>query len=61
MLRGKVNIKIAALGHKIPKSDLDQVKQIYKEVEGKETRNELNLYVTGYEDGPEQAPEEDKP
>ena len=61
VLRGKVNVKIAALGHKIPKDDLAEVKQIYREVEGHEKRVELNLYVTGYEDGPEQAPEEDKP
>jgi succinate dehydrogenase / fumarate reductase iron-sulfur subunit len=53
ILRGKVNIKIAALGHKIAKDDLDAVKQIYQEVGAHERRNELNLYVTGYEDDPE--------
>jgi succinate dehydrogenase / fumarate reductase iron-sulfur subunit len=61
VLRGKVNIKIAALGHKIPKSDLDQVKQIYKEVEGHEERNELNLYVVGTEDEPEAPPRQPEP
>ena len=50
ILRGKVNLKIAMFGHKIPKTDLDAVKRIYKTVEGRSDRNELNLYVTGYED-----------
>ncbi len=53
LIRGKVSPKLAMFGHKIPKDDLNQVKQIYKQVEGEEPRNELNLYVTGYEDEPE--------
>jgi succinate dehydrogenase / fumarate reductase iron-sulfur subunit len=53
VLRGKVSPKLALLGHKIPKSDLEQVKRITKTIEDRETRNELNLYVTGYEDEPE--------
>ncbi len=60
VLRGKVNIKIAALGHKIPKPDLSSVKRIYAKVEGRERRNELNLYVTGYEDEPEATDPEAK-
>jgi succinate dehydrogenase / fumarate reductase iron-sulfur subunit len=53
LLRGKVTPKLALFGHKLPKQDLNAVKQIYGEVEGKEERNELNLYVTGYDDSAE--------
>ncbi len=59
--RGKVNPRLAMLGHKLPDADLKAVKQIYDEVESRDERIELNLYVTGYEDGPEneQADEKD--
>ena len=53
VLRRKVSPKLALLGHKIPKPDLSSVKRIYKHVESKPDRLELNLYVTGYEDEPE--------
>jgi succinate dehydrogenase / fumarate reductase iron-sulfur subunit len=53
VLRGKVNIKTAILGHKIDKTDLNQVQQIYKKVGDRQQRVELNLYVSGYEDDPE--------
>ncbi len=45
-----------ALGHphKAPK----EVKQIFDAIEGRERRNELNLYVTGYEDEPESIEEQ---
>ncbi len=56
VLRGKVNPKIALLGHKLGKSDLNSVKRIYSEVEGRDQRVELNLYVSGYEDEPEGDP-----
>jgi succinate dehydrogenase / fumarate reductase, iron-sulfur subunit len=59
VLRGKVSPKLALLGHKIPKGDLAAVKQLYGRIEGRERRNELNLYVTGYEDEPETAASED--
>jgi succinate dehydrogenase / fumarate reductase iron-sulfur subunit len=56
LLRRKISPKLAMFGHKIPKQDLKQVKEIYKEVEeGHEQRVELNLYVTGYEDEPAAA------
>ena len=55
VVRGKVSPKIAMFGHKLPKSDLDQVKEIFGTVEGRPKRDELNLYVTGYEDEPEPA------
>ena len=58
LARGKLNPKLALLGHKIPKEDLDAVKRLYKEIEGREERVELNLYVTGYEDAPEQTASE---
>ena len=55
VVRGKVSPKIAMFGHKLPKSDLDQVKEIFGTVESRPKRDELNLYVTGYEDEPEPA------
>ena len=58
VLRGKVGIKLAIFGHKIPKDDLSAVEQIYEKVEGKPQRNELNLYISGYdeaEEHPDQA------
>jgi succinate dehydrogenase iron-sulfur subunit len=64
VLRGKVSPKLALFGHKIPKQDLKQVKEIYKEVEGHEPRLELNLYVSGNEDEdqvPDHAPHDDEP
>jgi succinate dehydrogenase / fumarate reductase, iron-sulfur subunit len=56
VLKGKVNIKTAMLGHKIPKPDLDAVKRIFKKVDERKDRVELNLYVSGYEDDPEPEP-----
>ena len=53
VLRGKVSIKTAIFGHKISDADLKSVKRIYKTVEQRPQRNELNLYVTGYEDDDE--------
>jgi succinate dehydrogenase / fumarate reductase, iron-sulfur subunit len=55
VLRGKVGIKGAVFGHKIPKPDLDAVKGLYKKVEGRPQRVELNLYVSGEEDEPQPA------
>jgi succinate dehydrogenase / fumarate reductase, iron-sulfur subunit len=53
VVRGKVNPKIAMLGHKLPKADLAALKRLYAKVEGRPERVELNLYVSGYEDEPE--------
>jgi succinate dehydrogenase / fumarate reductase iron-sulfur subunit len=47
LLRRKLNPKIAIFGHKIPKADLDSVKRIYRTVESRPARYELNLYVSG--------------
>ena len=59
VLRGKVTPKLALLGHKIPKADLSAVKRLYGTIEGRDRRNELNLYVSGYEDEPDTAASED--
>jgi succinate dehydrogenase / fumarate reductase iron-sulfur subunit len=60
VVRGKISPKIALFGHKIPKTDLQALKRIYENVEGRAERIELNLYVSGYEDDPAEnaAPEE---
>ncbi len=51
MTRGKMTPKTALMHpHKAPK----EVKRIFDEVEGRKERYELNLYVTGYEDAPEE-------
>jgi succinate dehydrogenase / fumarate reductase, iron-sulfur subunit len=56
LLRRKVNPRIAMLGHKIAKRDLDAVKRIYKRVESKPQRYELNLYITGFDEDPHGEP-----
>jgi succinate dehydrogenase / fumarate reductase iron-sulfur subunit len=56
VVRGKVKIKTALFGHKIAKPDLDAVQRVFKKVEGRQDRYELNLYVSGYEDDPEPEP-----
>src|ERR1700722_6031962 len=55
VLRGKMSVKIALFGHKLPKADLDSLKGIYTKIEGRPKRVELNLYISGYEDDPEPA------
>jgi len=50
LLRRKVTPKGALLGHKIPADDLKAVQRIYDTVHGREQRNELNLYITGYDE-----------
>ena len=47
LLRRKVTPKAALAPHKLPKPDLAAVKRIYDEVEGREERYELNLYISG--------------
>jgi succinate dehydrogenase / fumarate reductase iron-sulfur subunit len=60
VLRGKVSPKLAIFGHKLPKKDLAAVESIFKTVEGREQRVELNLYVSGFEDEPEEAAAEER-
>ncbi|MGI8572493.1 MAG: succinate dehydrogenase/fumarate reductase iron-sulfur subunit [Solirubrobacteraceae bacterium] len=57
LARGKVTVPKALLHqHKAP----EEVKRIFETVEGRKERVELNLYVTGYEDDPEEAHEDAK-
>ena len=53
LMRGKMTVKTALLHpHKAP----PEVKRLFDKIESKPKRNELNLYVTGYEDEPERPP-----
>ena len=53
--RGKVSPTLPLTHpHKAP----PEVRKLFDEIEGREQRIELNLYVTGYEDGPESETEE---
>jgi succinate dehydrogenase / fumarate reductase, iron-sulfur subunit len=47
MLRGKIPLKLALFGHRISKSDLADIRQIYQTVDSRSERYELNLYVSG--------------
>jgi succinate dehydrogenase / fumarate reductase iron-sulfur subunit len=52
VLRGKVKIKDTLIPHRLAPEDRAQIKTIFETVKGREQRNELNLYITGYdEDG----------
>jgi succinate dehydrogenase / fumarate reductase iron-sulfur subunit len=55
VLRGKVSIKKAVFGHKIPSADLKAVQAIYDKVESREKRYELNLYISGEDETPADA------
>ena len=57
LMRRKVTPMGALRPHKIPKEDRAQVERIYKRVEGRDERLELNLYITGFEDEDEPAGE----
>jgi succinate dehydrogenase / fumarate reductase iron-sulfur subunit len=50
ILRGKVGIRQAMFGHKLPAQSLDQVQRIFDRVEGRPQRVEQNLYVSGEDD-----------
>ncbi|HEV3002408.1 MAG TPA: succinate dehydrogenase/fumarate reductase iron-sulfur subunit [Solirubrobacteraceae bacterium] len=50
LLRRKVTPKGALLGHKIPKDDLASVQRIFDAVESRDERDELNLYISGYDE-----------
>jgi succinate dehydrogenase / fumarate reductase iron-sulfur subunit len=52
LLRGKVTPRGALAPHKLPKDALRAVQAITEKVERRHPRNELNLYITGYDDGP---------
>jgi succinate dehydrogenase / fumarate reductase iron-sulfur subunit len=57
MRRGKMS-PLAPIRH--PHKAPTEVRGIFDKVEGREERVELNLYVTGYEDAPENEPSEDE-
>jgi succinate dehydrogenase / fumarate reductase iron-sulfur subunit len=58
LARRKITPKTGLLHpHKAPK----EVRAMFDEIDGRETRNELNLYVTGYEDDPTHPPHTDEP
>jgi succinate dehydrogenase / fumarate reductase iron-sulfur subunit len=50
LLRRKMNPKIALFGHKLPKEPLEQVQRIFDTVESRDARDELNLYISGYDE-----------
>jgi succinate dehydrogenase / fumarate reductase iron-sulfur subunit len=55
IMRRKVSIKGAMLGHKLPKADLKAVKEIYEKVEGRPERSEFNIYISGVDEDNEPA------
>ncbi len=58
LARRKLTPKTALLhGHKAPKA----VRALFDKIEGRGQRNELNIYVTGYEDDPKHVPHSDDP
>ena len=56
LIRGKVTPMGALKPHKLPKADLQNVQSIYKEVEGRPERYELNLYISGVDEVVEEVP-----
>jgi succinate dehydrogenase / fumarate reductase, iron-sulfur subunit len=50
VLRRKVSPKTAMFGHKLPGDALKSVQRIYDTVESRDERDELNLYITGYDE-----------
>ena len=55
LLRRKVTPKGALMPHKLGKDDLGHVQRIYDTVEGRDARDELNLYITGYDEDDQEA------
>jgi succinate dehydrogenase / fumarate reductase iron-sulfur subunit len=55
LLRRKVTPKAALKPHRIPKADLEHVRRIYDEVEGREQRVEFNLYISGRDEDNEET------
>jgi succinate dehydrogenase / fumarate reductase, iron-sulfur subunit len=61
LIRGKVTLMGVLKPHKIPKADLQNVQSIYKEIEGRPERYELNLYITGNDESEPPAGEQASP
>jgi succinate dehydrogenase / fumarate reductase iron-sulfur subunit len=59
LMRRKMNPKIALFGHKLPKDALGQVQRIFDTVESRGERDELNLYISGYDEDDSGAQEQD--
>ncbi len=57
LLRRKVTPGAALKPHRIPKPDRDAIQKIYEHVEKSHERYELNLYITGYDEDLEPAPQ----
>src|SRR3954470_9618773 len=57
LIRGKVTPMGALKPHNLAKQDLRQLKSIYQTVEGREEREELNLYISGYDEDDQKAAE----
>ncbi|MBA3748568.1 MAG: succinate dehydrogenase/fumarate reductase iron-sulfur subunit [Solirubrobacterales bacterium] len=47
LLRRKVTPAAVLKPHKLPKADLEAIDRIYEQVEGRDDRLELNLYISG--------------
>jgi succinate dehydrogenase / fumarate reductase, iron-sulfur subunit len=57
LIRGKVTPMGALKPHRLAKKDITEIKSIYKTVEGRDQRYELNLYITGYDEDTENGAE----
>jgi succinate dehydrogenase / fumarate reductase iron-sulfur subunit len=55
VLRGKLSPAKAVFGHKLAKRDLQGVQRIFDRVEERDERYELNLFVSGFDEGDEPA------
>jgi succinate dehydrogenase / fumarate reductase iron-sulfur subunit len=55
VLRGKLSPTKAVFGHKLAKRDLQGVQRIFDRVEERDERYELNLFVSGFDEGDEPA------
>jgi succinate dehydrogenase / fumarate reductase, iron-sulfur subunit len=55
LLRRKVTPKAALFPHKIPKDDLEAVQRIFETIESRDGRDELNLYISGYDEDDQEA------
>ena len=47
LLRRKVTPAAVFKPHKLPKADRDAIKRIYETVEGRDERQEFNIYISG--------------
>jgi succinate dehydrogenase / fumarate reductase, iron-sulfur subunit len=53
--RGKVTPRKVVFGNNLPKADLQNVRRIYDHVEGHEERFELNLFIVGEDEQPDEV------